>query len=302
MVKGGSALNSLRLTIGERLFNILNIALLALLGICTLYPFLYELTISLSPPEEAVQSGWHLFPDHPTLQAYAQILKRSEIHTAYLVTIARTIAGTALALMLTSMVAYPLSRKTFPHRKTLLFLLIFSMMFGGGLIPSYLLKKELGLIDNFLVYIVPGAVSAFNVIIMRNFFQSIPEELVESIKMDGANERIVLTRLIVPLSLPVLAVVGLWTAVEQWNAWFDSLIYTNKPNLQVLQLFLRQVVITETSSFLGDVSREANAQRAMTPESMKAATVMIISMPIVIVYPFIQRFFVKGIMLGSVKG
>jgi len=295
-------MHAIKKTTGERLFNFVNIFLLCLLGVSTLYPFLYELTLSLSPPEVAVQSGWHLFPSDPTLQAYAQILKRSEIQDAYLITIARTVGGTALALLLTSMVAYPLSRKRFPHRGMLMFLLIFSMMFGGGLIPSYLLKKELGLIDNFLVYIVPGAVSAFNVIIMRNFFQSIPEELIESIKLDGASERLVLFKLIIPLSLPVLAVVGLWTAVEQWNAWFDSLIYTNKPNLQVLQLFLRQVVITETSSFLGDVSREMNAQKAMTPESMKAATVMIISMPIVILYPFIQRFFVKGIMLGSVKG
>lgn len=295
-------MHSIKESAGGRLFNWFNLLLLCLLGVATLYPFVYELSISLSPASEAMQSGWHLFPEQPTLHAYGQIIRRSEIQDAYLITIARTAAGTALALLFTSMVAYPLSRKKFPHRGTLMFLLVFSMMFGGGLIPSYLLKKELGLIDNFLVYIIPGVVSAFNVIIMRNFFRSIPEELIESVKMDGATEWVVLSRLVIPLSLPVMAVVGLWTAVEHWNAWFDSLIYTNKPSLQVLQLFLRQVVITESSSFLSDVSREAELRRAMTPESMKAATVMIISMPIVVLYPFIQRFFVKGIMLGSVKG
>lgn len=289
----------IKASVGERIFDALNILLLLLLGICTLYPFMYVLTISLSTPADAARISLHFFPTAPTFEAYAKIFEHPMLWQAYLNTIVRTVIGVALVIVVLSMVAYPLSRKTFPHRKLITFLFVFSMLFSGGMIPTYLLIKQLHMIDTIWSLVLPGVVSAFNVIILRNFFETIPMEVIESARIDGAREMTIFLRIMLPLSVPVLAVISLWSAVGHWNAWFDALIYINDPTKQVLQLFLRRTVLENVSLTPGDNLLDPSQY---TPETLKAATIMIVSLPILFVYPFVQRFFVKGIMLGSVKG
>ncbi|RAV00185.1 carbohydrate ABC transporter permease [Paenibacillus sp. YN15] len=283
----------------EIAFDIVNTLLLCALGFMTLYPFLYELTISLSTPADAAKQGLHLLPLHPTFDAYRKVLQHPELGTAYLNTILRTVLGVGIVLLLTSTVAYPLSRRTFPHRKIVTFLFIFSMLFSGGLIPTYLLIQQLHLVDTIWALVLPGSVSAFRIIIMRNFFEGVPSEVIESAKMDGAGERTVFLRIMLPLSLPVVVVIALWSAVGHWNAWFDALIYINDPAKQVLQLFLRRTVLEGASLMPNETMTDLTVY---TPETLKAATTMVVCLPILFVYPFVQRYFVKGINLGSVKG
>lgn len=229
------------------------------------------------------------------------VLSNPNILTGYLNTLFRTIVGTFLTVLTTCMFAYPLSKKDLPHRSLITFLVLFTMLFGGGLVPTYLLIRNIRLIDSLWVYVLPGLTSAFNIIIVRNFFQSIPESLRESASIDGASDVRILFQIYMPLSKPVLATVSLWTAVAHWNAWFDALLYINSESKQVLQMFLRRIVIENSTQLIekGLVNPEVTQ---FTPETIKAATVIVTILPILLVYPFVQRYFVKGIMLGSVKG
>ncbi|MDR6550870.1 carbohydrate ABC transporter permease [Paenibacillus qinlingensis] len=287
-------------TKGERIFEHVNLLLLCLFGLITLYPFLYVVTVSLSEAADIYKTGFQIIPLNPTLEAYRKVVNDPQLVVAYTNTILRTVVGSFVAMLLTAMTAYPISRPGFPLKSTIMKLFVFSMMFSGGTIPSYLLMKQLHLIDTFWVLILPGAVSAYNVIVMRNFFQSISAEIMESAKMDGASEWGIFMRIVIPLSAPVLAVIGLWVVVFHWNAWFDAMIYTNSKSREVLQLFLRHRVIDRTVN----LAQEYNLVEVtkVTPENLKAAMILTISFPILLAYPFIQRFFVKGIMMGSVKG
>lgn len=260
---------------------------------------MYVLTISLSTPADAVRQSLHFFPTAPTFEAYTKIFEHPMLWRSYLNTIVRTALGVVIAIFMLSTVAYPLSRRTFPHRKLITFMFVFSMLFSGGLIPSYLLVKQLHLIDTVWSLVLPGAVTAFNVIIVRNFFEGIPMEIIESARIDGAREMTIFMKIMLPLSVPVLAVISLWAAVGHWNAWFDALIYINDPDKQVLQLFLRRTVLENAGLTPNETLLDPSQY---TPQTLKAATIMIVSLPILLVYPFVQRYFVKGITLGSVKG
>lgn len=287
-------------SLGERIFEVVNIIILLLLAFSTLYPFVYTLTASLSLPADYNAPGMKLFPTNPTLASYTHVLNQTGIGQAFINTIQRTVVGTTILLIATALTAYPLSRKNFPHRSAIMKLFVFSMLFSGGLIPAYLLIRNLGLLNSIWSLVLPGAVTAFNLIIMRNFFQAIPEEIIDSAKMDGAGELTVFYRVILPLSLPVLAVVALWAGVRHWNAWFDAMIYIQDLNKQVLQLFVRRTVIEESDALASQLQLLQSGR--YSNDTLKAATVMVATIPILCVYPFVQRFFVKGIMLGSVKG
>ncbi|WNQ08878.1 carbohydrate ABC transporter permease [Paenibacillus aurantius] len=290
---------------GDRFFNVVNLLLLTALALATLYPFLYVLTISLSKPADINRLGLHVLPLDPTWTAYRKVLANPNLYTAYLNTMVRTGLGVACVVALTSLTAYPLAKKSFPLRSLWMKLLVFSMMFSGGLIPSYLLIKQLGLINSVWALVLPTAVTAFNLIVMRNFFEAIPVELDESAKMDGGGDWTVFMRIVLPLSTPVLAVIALWAAVGHWNAWFDAMIYMNDLKKQVLQLFLRHYIINDPNNpTTANLSSEfaLNDMAQVVPENLKAALIMIISFPILLAYPFTQKYFVKGIMLGSVKG
>ncbi|MDF2922778.1 MAG: transporter permease [Paenibacillaceae bacterium] len=285
---------------GEKAFEAGNLLLLCLLGAATLYPFLYVFTISLSSPADINRPGMHLFPMDPSFAAYSKVLEDANLYRAYGNTLLRTAVGVASVTLLCSLTAYPLSRSHFPNRNLFMKLIVFSMLFNGGMIPLYLLVKSLGLVDSFWSLILPVAVSGFNLIVLRNFFQALPGELLESAKIDGAGEGTIFFRIVLPLSTPLLAVVGLWAAVGHWNAWFDAMIYLNDSSKQVLQLYLRHNVVDSSTNLATEF--KLDDMTAIVPENLKAAIIMAISLPILLVYPFVQRFFVKGIMLGSVKG
>ena len=241
-----------------------------------------------------------MYPKEVTFAAYQRVLSGKQLYVTYANTIFRTVVGTVLTLIVTAMYAYPLSRKTMPHKNFFMKYTIITMLFSGGTIPIYIVINKLHLLNNRAVYILPMLVTAYNVIIMKSFFQSIPDGVVESAKVDGASEFTILFKIILPLSKAVLATVGLWVAVAHWNSWFDSMLYIDDKSKQVVQLYLQQIVQKGLTNDLGDgMSNDINVQ---TADTIKSATIMVTVLPILCVYPFIQKYFISGVMLGSVKG
>lgn len=287
----------MRLTKGEKIFQGFLLVIITMLCIVMVYPFLHVLSISLSTPSEALRPGIHLYPKEISLFAWERVLSTESIWRAFGVTVFRTVVGTLLSLVFMSMAAYPLSRKYLPHRGYYTTFIIITMFFGGGLIPTYLLIKSLGLINSVWVYIIPGLVSTFSMLILRNFFMGIPMELEDSAKIDGANDIRILVQIIVPLSAPVLATLALWAAVAHWNNWFDAMLYMQDKTKITLQLLLRRLVIANMGDPMMPVPTEEE-----DPAMVKAAIIMFTALPILAVYPFLQRFFVKGVMVGSLKG
>jgi len=288
---------------GEKSFDVFNVVILGLFALTAVYPFIHVLSISFSTPAAANTYGLKLIPKEATLEGYRQVLNNPLIWTGYANTIARTIAGTFLNVVFSVLCAYPLSKKYLPNRNVYTLLIVFTMFFSGGLIPTYLLMKDLGLLDNRLVLILPGLISPFTMIIVRNFFMSLPEEIEESAKIDGANDLRVLFSIVIPMSKPIIATIALWYAVSHWNAWFDALLYLSDPNKMVLQTILRKIVIEGSSQFQNfDTYDPVSNTNAVTPDIIKAATIMVATIPIICVYPFIQKYFVKGVIVGSLKG
>ena len=288
-------------TTSEKILTVINVIVLGILGFISLYPFIYVASISLSGIAEASKIGFHLYPENITFQSYKMVLESEMFYRQYFNTILRTVFGTALAVLVTSLYAYPLSRGAMPNKKFFINFALFTMLFGGGTIPTYLNMRNLGLIDNFLVLILPGAISAYNFIIMKSFFEGIPNSLVESAQVDGANQFVILFRIVYPISLPVLCTVGLWVAVANWNAWYDAMIYINTEDKQVIQNLLRKLIMETNSEFVDRGIVNTDVLNYST-ETIKAATTMTIIIPILCVYPFIQKYFVKGVTLGAVKG
>lgn len=287
----------MKLSAGEKIFQVFLILFVIVLCITMLYPFMHVLSISLSTPAEALRPGIHFYPKEISLFAWKRVLTTDTVWQTMGNTVFRTVVGTVLTLIFLSLGAYPLSRKYLPHRGFYTMFIVVTMFFGGGLIPTYLLIKGLGLINSMWVYVIPGLLSTFNLLLLRNFFMGIPEELEDSARIDGANDLRILFTIIMPLSKPVLATLALWTAVNHWNAWFDSMLYMQDQSKIVLQLFLRRLVISAEGDPMLPVP--TNEQ---SPEMVKAAIIMFTALPILMVYPFLQRFFVKGIMVGSLKG
>lgn len=277
-----------------------NCVFLILIGFITLYPLIYIVSISFSSMQEAARMGFHLYPKEVSVGAYKVVFETPEIYRQYANTIIRTVCGTVLGLLVTSMFAYSVSQKSMPHRKLLMNMALFTMLFSGGIVPSYLTINKLGLIDNFLVLILPSVISAYNVIIMKSFFMGIPESISESAQIDGANKFLILFRIILPISKPVLATVGLWMAVSHWNSWYDAMIYINSEEKQVIQNFLRKIIMENNTNLVD--KGIVNELSDYTPETIKAATVVVTVLPILCVYPFIQKYFVKGVTIGAVKG
>ena len=290
----------MKMTQGEKAFNIFNIAVLGLLAFSCLYPFLYVLNLSISTAAEASKEGFHLIPGDISWTSYQMVLSNDAIVTGFINTVMRTVLGTVLTLLATCIAAYPLSRPEMPHRSMVIFIILFTMLFSGGLIPSYMLVQKLGLINSMWSLILPILITPFNVIIMKNFFQGIPESLAESAKIDGAGDFTILFKIYVPLSMPVIATVALWTAVGHWNSWFDALLYITDESKQVMQVMLQRIVV-ESSTQLLEMGVTDASVTAFTPETVKAATIIITILPILLVYPCLQRFFVNGVSLGGVK-
>ncbi len=286
-------------SIGDRTADIFIALVLILICLTTLYPFWYLFTLSFTSGDVSL-TRMYLIPPKLTLENYAKVLSDGAILTGFINTIIRTVLGTVIAVSCTILTAYPLSRKELVHKKFFTSFVIITMFVSGGTIPSYLLVKTLGLMDTIWALVLPTAISAYNVIIARNFFISIPDSLVESAKIDGANDLVILWKVVIPVSLPIIATITLWIAVAHWNAWFDSLIYTQSASKQVLQVVMRRIILEGTQDMMNpDAAEEA---MHVNTETIKATTVIVATVPILVVYPFIQKYFVKGVMIGAVKG
>lgn len=280
----------------EVCFNIFNIIFLTAAAVVTFYPFWHELCVSLSSPEYSTLGGLFLAPKEFNLLSYKKVLSTQLIWSAYYNTIFTTVVATILGVMVTALTAYPLSRKNLSGSKQFTGFVLFTMLFSGGMIPTYLVVKQLGLVDSLWALIIPGLMPAFNVIIMKNFFMSIPEELIESAYMDGANPLVVFFKIILPLSTPVLATVSLWAAVGTWNDFLSAVIYINSTPKQTLPLLVRSIIQGQ------QIARATAEVQDISTNSIIGATIIISILPIVCLYPFLQKYFVKGVMIGAVKG
>ncbi|MET3546750.1 putative aldouronate transport system permease protein [Paenibacillus favisporus] len=286
---------------GDRIFNVINYALMIFLVVVTLYPLVYVLFASFSDSARLLgHKGFLWRPLGFSLDAYKSVLDNPGIGIGFRNTLFILIFGVAVNLLLTSMGAYVLSRKNVMWNKVFMFIIVFTMFFSGGLIPLYLVVKGVGLLDTLWSTIVPFAVSTFNLIIMRTAFMGIPDSLEESAKIDGANHFTILFRIIIPLSMPVIAVMILYYAVDKWNGWFYASVFIKDRNLFPLQLVLREILISNSTDSMS--SGASAGDRFQIGETIKYATIMVATVPILCVYPFLQRFFVKGVMVGSLKG
>ncbi|WP_270563997.1 carbohydrate ABC transporter permease [Clostridium beijerinckii] len=271
--------------------------------IVTLYPILNTLAVSFNDGIDSVRGGIYLLPRMFTLKNYQTVFHNQNLIQAAFISVSRTVIGTALQVFLTAMLAYVLSRKDYLFKKQLSFFYVLTMYVGGGMIPVYVLMKYLHLTNNFLVYILPGLISAFNMIVIRTFMNGLPDSLVESAKIDGAGDFRIFIQIILPLCKPVLATVALFVAVDQWNAWFDAMLYNSaSPSLTTLQYELMKVLSASTQQgSSGTIDMVKNAGNMVTPKSLRAAITIVTALPIVCLYPFLQRYFVSGLTIGGVK-
>jgi putative aldouronate transport system permease protein len=287
---------------GEKIFDCLNVILLGVMALTMVYPFWYLFALSLADANKVALSKVYIWPSVVSLSSYANVLGTKYIYMSFGMTVLRTVLGTLVSLILGYNLAYVLSKRYFPNRGFWTGITVFTMFFSGGMIPEYLLVKELGMIDTVWALVLPTAINAYNIVIIRNFLMSLPDSLEESARLDGANDYVIVYRIILPLSMPIIATIGLWTAVAHWNAWFDAMIYIRTTEKQVMQMVLRRVVLQGDASLVPLSGEVVNATVSMNTETIKAATVMVATVPILLVYPFIQKYFVKGIMIGSLKG
>ncbi len=304
MVMHAAKSRKIRRTTEDKVFSLCVYALGTVFMLLAAYPILYVLAASFSDPEMIVSGQVFLLPKGLQLRAYEAVFKSEDVLIGYRNTVLYSITGTVINVVLTTVGAYALSRPDLSGRNVLTFLISFTMFFSGGMIPTYITIRNLHLLDTFWVMVLPGAVSATNLIIMRNFFQhSVSQEIIEAAWVDGCSNAGTLWRVVLPVSGSIVAVMVIFYFVGHWNAYFDAMIYLSDKNRYPLQVFLREILIQNQ---LGDMSggAEAVGQSEMTLlyESLKYAVIVVATLPILLVYPFMQRYFVKGIMMGSVKG
>lgn len=298
-----NAMKHIHRTRGDRIFDAINVAALCLLLAVILYPLIYVLSCSFSDPLLVVQSKITFLPLKPTLVAYQRVFRNELIMTGYQNTLFYTLLGTALNVAVTTMMAYPLSRHDFAARRPITMLTAFTMLFSGGMIPTFLVVKNLGLIDTVWSLVLPGLVSPWNMFIMKNYFQtSIPTELYEAASIDGADNFHLLQSVVLPLSAPIVAVMVLYYGVAHWNSYFNALLYLRDRTRYPLQLVLRSFFSANDYSEQGGAGGDSGMTALLVSETMKYALIVIASGPILCLYPLLQRFFVKGVMLGAIKG
>ena len=280
-----------------RAFDVLNVVLLTGVGVLAVLPFVYVLAGSFATELEITTRPFFLWPEDFTTTSYESILSSDVILRAFVTTVLVTVIGTLIQLALTVLMAYPLSKVDLPGRRTVLSLVVFTMVFSAGLIPTFLVVKDLGLLDSYWALILPAAINPFSLIIIKNFFQQLPHELEESAKIDGANELQILRHVVIPLSKPVLATFALFYAVGIWNDYLSPLLYLSDTSKWTLQMILRQV--TAAASLSAD---ELNSDVPPPAQGIKFAVVIIATIPVLLAYPFLQKHFAKGMLIGSVKG
>ncbi|GAC1384527.1 MAG: carbohydrate ABC transporter permease [Herpetosiphon sp.] len=292
-------------TLGDRIFMAVNYLALTILLVVVLYPLIYILSASFSDAREVTAGHVWFFPVSPTLAGYTAIWKNKFLVSGFANSVFYTVAGTTISVTLTLLAAYPLSRPDLPGRRTITFLFFFTTLFSGGLIPTYLVVRNLHMLDTRWALLLPGSLSVWNLLIMRTYFQlTIPRELFEAAQLDGCNDFKYLRDIVLPVSGPIIAVIALFYAIGNWNSYFNALIYLQTKSLWPLQLVLREILVQnqiEPSMMAGLDAREM-AMREQLRELLKYSLIVVATAPLLIVYPFVQRHFVKGIMLGSIKG
>lgn len=284
-------------TRGGALFDVLNYTLFVAIGAAMVYPLWYVLMFSLSDPTTPAFSSLYLLPQGFSTVAYRYILGQERIYAGFRNSLFVTVVGTVFNLFFTAITAYPLSRRELAGKRIVFGLIFFTMLFGGGMIPTYLVVRAFGLVGSLWSLIIPGLISVFNLLVMIKFFAAIPESLIESARIDGYNDVQIVFRIVLPLSAATLAAIGLFYAVRHWNEFFDAIIYINDRDKTVLQVILRGMFQEE------GLGRETNVRlQIATPEHFRMATIIIVMVPILCVYPFLQRHFMKGVLVGAVKG
>ncbi|MFD0679049.1 MULTISPECIES: carbohydrate ABC transporter permease [unclassified Paenibacillus] len=286
------------LSIGNKIFDGLNYLILIIIGLVTVFPFIYIVAVSFTDASEVIKGGIILFPKKFSLTAYEYIFSTNTLLRSLGVSIYITVVGTFINLVVTSLMAYPLARATLQGRQVILFGVLFTMLFSGGMIPTYFVVKALGLTNSLWSLMIPSAVSAFNLIVLKNFFQQIPDGLEDSAKIDGCNDVGILFRIILPLSMPAMATFSLFYAVSHWNTFFNAILYINDNKLWPVQVLLREIVMLAQTRIGDNGFDEAMIQ----PQTIRMAVIVFATLPILLVYPFLQKHFAKGVLLGSVKG
>jgi putative aldouronate transport system permease protein len=277
-------------------FDAVVFLIILFVGVVCLVPILYVVSVSLTPIAEKLRAGgFLLIPHKVTFTAYEEVLANKAFINALLVSLRLTIVGTFLNLVVTMLFAYPLSRKNLPGGKVIMRLVVFTMVFSAGMVPTYLVVKQMNLLNTFWAMVVPGMVNVYNFIIMKSFFEGLPDDLFEAARIDGASEFTVLTKIVLPLSLPIIMTIGLYYAVDHWNAYMVAVLYVTKDALQPLQVVLRRILRSANSA-------EITVDEIIPTETLQMASVVLSTLPIVIIYPFIQKYFVKGTLAGAVKG
>lgn len=288
----------------DKVVYFINYVLLALLLVIVLYPIIYIVSCSFSSGSALMAGRIRLLPVEFTFDSYKAVFKYQSIWSGYKNSVIYTIVGTLISIVFTLYAAYPLSRDDFQGQKLFTGLFLFTMMFSGGLIPTYLLVRNLKLIDTMWAIVLPGAVSAYNMIVARTFFkQTIPKELMEAAEMDGCSDFKFFSRIVIPLSTPIIAVLCLWVAVSLWNSYFNPMIYINSEDKYPLQLVLRRILLmSQVNLNSSSVDPQVIAKNQYLSEMLKYGTIIISTLPLMVIYPFVQKYFVKGVMIGSVKG
>ena len=290
-------------TPGEWVLDIVKVVFLAFVVVVTVYPFWNIFIISINDATDAIRGGLYFLPRKLSLSSYAEILGRSTFLASITVSVGRTLIGTPIAVLVTAMLAYPLSRKDLVGRKFWNLLFVFTMYFGGGLVPYYMVLKGIHMLNTFWVFIFPMMMSVYNMILIRSYIESMPDSLFEAAKIDGANDLVVFVKMVIPLSKPILMTVALFVAINQWNSWFDAYLYTSDQALKPMQSILVEILNQyQTGASTSQAMSNAKAGVTVTPDSIRMAATMVATLPIIMVYPFVQKYFVKGIMLGAVKG
>ena len=286
---------------GERIGYAIILIVMITYALTTLYPFWHVLMYSISDSGRAMTGGLFFLPRGVSLLSYRTVFQTHQIFVAYRNTILKTVVGTVLSLIITALTAFPLSIRRLRGRNAISMYIFFTMLFSGGMIPTFLVVQNLGMIDTFWALIIPGLMSAYDMFIMRNYFQQLPPELEESAYIDGATPPVVLAAIILPVSTPCLAAVAMFYAVGNWNSYLDCLLYTNSGDLQVLQIYLRNLIDSAGAmDAIASVSGDSTHQ--LSAETVKMTTIAVSILPILILYPFLQKFYTKGVTTGAVKG
>lgn len=292
--------NKIRASLSERIFYGIVVVIVALFGICVLYPVIYIISSSFSSPKAVMSGNVLLLPVDFTLTGYKAVLRYDNVWVGFRNSLFYMVFGTAINLVMTTLAAYPLSRKDVPFKGIIMFLFTFTMIFNAGMIPNYLLIRDLGILNTIWTMLLPGAVSVYNMIVMRTFFMtSIPEDLLEASKLDGCTDFQYLRKVVLPLSKSILAVIVMYYAVGHWNAYFNAFLYLSDDRLYPLQIFLRDILI---SNQVGAEMMDNYSENVGIEYVLKYALIVIATIPMMVIYPFVQKHFQKGVMIGAVKG